>query len=299
MRGLLLAAGLLSTTLASAAQATQVRPSSILQAVEDRRIEYDAAKEKYQADSAAVESIRHRWDQLVDQLGAAHGRGEDDEVRRLSGLLEQRTEEKDRLEFQRDVSRTDWIAKGESLIDSLNDYLKLLDLRIQSPPVGSDDEANNLYNEYEARLRRIESELPREAPVFEPMPEVKFHPEDSPRERGHKLSLIQRRIDRFTELLAGVDRDIDTLLERQERNRRMRDREARRNRFGDDDDPTGGNLNIVRGDVGVTDSTTVRLSLEPLEDRIATLRTYREKMAAYLAELEKKFVENSPRGSER
>jgi len=297
MRRLLPAVGLLATILAPGGLVAQETQSSIQEAVEAQRRDYEAAKEEHQAASARFENVRHDWNQLIEQRAAARERGEDDEVSRINGELEELTGQITQLRRQRDESRKDWIAKGESLVDIIDDFLGLLDNRIQASPVGSpDDEASNLYTQYERRLESLESELPGEDDGFEPMPDVTFHPEDSPRERNHKLTLIDRRIREFNDVLADVNRQIEALQKRQERDRRRKDSQASVGRFDDDQTSTGGDRTNVTGDAGVSDSTTVQLAVRPLEDRIARLLEYRELVVDYLADLEAKYEENRPKG---
>lgn len=299
MRRLLPVVGLLAAVLAPGGLAGQETQSSIQDLVEKREDDYEAAKKQYQSDSLEVESIRHDWNQLIEQRTAARERGEDDEVSRINGELEELTGEITRLRRQRDESRKDWIAKGESLVDIIDDYLGLLDGQIQASPVGSDDESSNLYTQFEKRLESLERELPGEDDGFEPMPDVTFHPGDSPRERNHKLTLIERRITEFTDVLADVERQIEALQKRQERDRRRKDSQARAGRFDDDQTSTGGDRTNVTGDAGISDSTTVQLAVRPLENRIARLLAYREEVVKYLADLEAKYAENRPKGGGR
>jgi hypothetical protein len=297
MRRLLPAVGLLAAVLAPGGLVAQEPQSSIRQLVKEQRLKYDAAKEQYQADSAQFENVRHNWNQLIEQRAAARERGEDDEVSRLNGDLEELTGRITQLRRKRDDSRKKWIDEGESLVGIIDNYLGILDQRIQTPPVGSDDEASSEYTEYERRLESLEEELLREDRGREPMPDVTFLPEDSPRERNHKLTLIERRIEEFTDMLADLERDIEALQKRQEREQRRKFRQASIDRFDDDQTSTGGDRTNVTGDTGVSDSTTV--AVQPLEDRIAALLAYREDVVNYLADLKAKYEENGPKGGGR
>lgn len=300
MRRLLPVVGLLAVVLAPGGLVAQENQSSIQQAVKDIQSEYNAARAKYADDSTAVESIRHRWDQLIEQRVVARERGEDDEVSRINGELEELTGEITQARRQRDESRKNWIDWGESLVDMIDKYLGILDRLIQASPVGSpDDESSNLYTEYKVRLDSLEAGLLREDRGFEPMPDVTFHPGDSPRERNHKLTLIERRIREFNDVLADVERQIEALQKRQERDQRRKDRRASIDRFDDDETSSGGERTNVTGDTGVNDSTTVQLAVRTLEDRIARLLEYREQVVDYLADLQTKHEENRPKGGGR
>ena len=288
MRRVLLAAALLSAALAPTGVEAQIKPNSPREDVENRQLAYNAAKEQYQSDSADVQLILHEWDQLREELGAARERGEDKEVRRLSGLLQELTGEKTQKEFASQESRKLWIDKGKELIDTLNDYLNILSKQIQSSPVGSDDDASNLYNDYEARLEQMESEVPEGPLEFEPLPNVQFRDEDGPREQRHKLSLLENGVKQFADLLSELDREIESLTDRLIRDRRHKDRAADRDRFDDNRIPTGGDRSDVSGDAGASDSTAVTLVLEPLEVRIAKKKEFRTQVAEYLDGLRKR-----------
>ena len=299
MRRLLSTVGLLAVVLAPGVLVAQEPQSSIRQAVGDMQIKYDAARANFVDDSIAVESIRRGWDQLIEQRVVARERGEDDEVSRINGELEELTAKITQARRQRDDSLENWIDWGESLVDMIDNYLGILDQRIQTPPVGSDDEASREYTEYRKRLDSLEAELRREDRGFEPMPDVTFHPGDSPRERNHKLTLIARRIREFTDVLADVEREIEALQKRQERDQRRKDRRASIDRFDDDETSSGGERTNLTGDDGVSDSTTVQLAVRPLEDRIARWLAYREEVVKYLADLGAKYEENRPKGGGR
>lgn len=288
MRRLLLAVGLLSAAILPMGLPAQERGASPQQVVKNRQEVYGAAKERYQADSAEVHRIQHDWDQLFEQLGAARDRGEDDEVRRLSGELQELDEEKTRWERQAIESREAWIKAGEQLQDGLDDYLDILSKQIQNSPLGADDEASSLYIEYEERLENLEDELPPEQVEIEPMPEVEISPGDGPREIRNKLSLLERRVEQFQDLLADLNREIEALERRQIRERRMRDREADRGRFDDDEFPTGGVRTNVTGGAQISDTAAVKVTLE---DRIDRKRDFRDKVEEELGKLEEKVKE--------
>lgn len=285
MRRLLSAAALLSAALLPCGLSAQERGTSPQQLVIDQQKVYDAAKEQHQADSAQVQLIQHRWDQLFEQLGAARDRGEDDEVRRLSGQLQLLDEEKTRMERQAIESQQAWIDSGDVLRDRLDDYLEVLSNQIQNSPLGADDEASNLYLEYEERLEKLEDELPPEPFELEPMYEVEISPGDGPREITNKLKLVENRVEKFQKELAELNRDIEALERRQIRERRMRDRAADRGRFGDDEFPTGGARTNVTGGVEIADTAAVKLTLE---DRIELKKSLRANMEEELSKLEEK-----------
>jgi len=269
----------------------QERATAPGQVVQDRQLEYDAAKQQYEADKAEAERIRHVWDQLMNQHAAAHAREDDDEVRRLLGQLQERTGEKARAANALQSSREEWFKKGDALVSALDSYLETLDQQIRNS-VGSDDEASRLYIEYERRLGELERELasePREE-VKLVMPEVEILPGDGPRDIAHKLGLLDNRVADYEDVLSRVDREIAGLTKRQAREQRRRDREARGERFDDNANPTGGVRTNVTDDAGVTDSAGVAV-VKTLEERIAEKERFRQEVAELLDELKARAEE--------
>ncbi len=290
MRRLLVVLGLFATALVPPGLSAQERPTSAVQEVERRRVVYKAAKEQYEADEAEVQRIRFDWNQLMDQHSAAHARGDDDDVARLRGQLQELAGDKDRAENARQASREKWFDAGEQLMDVLNDYLGMLDTQIRNSQLGSDDTASTLYDEYENELRELEQELasvPRELPELV-MPEVEIRPEDGPRDIQRKLNLLESREQEFEKLLGDLDREIERLTLRQAR-------ERRRNRgadiFDDNRDPTGVGTDVTGG-TGGADTTRVTLAaVKPLGERIAEKKEFREQVNDLLTRLKARVEE--------
>ena len=276
--------GLLAMALAPTGLSAQERATSPRELVDSLLVEYEAAKQQWEADRAEEQRIRHVWDQLIREHAAAFARDDDDEVRRLRGQLQERTGEKTRAENALQSSREKWFSKGEQLVSALDGYLEGLDQQTRNS-VGSDDEASRLYNEYEERLRLLEQELASEQEELSlVMPEVRILPGDGPRDIKHKLDLLEIRVKQFEDILAGLDREIEALTKRQAREQRRRDREAGGARFDDNTNPTGGVRTNVTDDAGVTDSAGVAVA-KTLEERIAAKEEYRQLVADYLTDL--------------
>ncbi len=290
MRRLLVALGLFATALVPPGLSAQERPTSAVQEVERRRVVYRAAKEQYEADEAEVKRIRFDWNQLMDQHSGAHARGDDDDVARLRGQLQELAGDKHRAENARQATREKWFEAGDTLMDVLNDYLGMLDKQIRNSQVGSDDTASTLYDEYEKELRELEQELasvPRELPELV-MPEVEIRPEDGPRDIQRKLKLLESREQEFEKLLGVLDREIEGLTLRQAR-------ERRRNRgadiFDDNRDPTGVGTDVTGG-TGGADTTRVTLAaVKPLGERIAEKKEFREQVNDLLTRLKARVEE--------
>lgn len=287
MRRLIVALGLVMVALAPPGVSAQARPTSPQQEVEDRRVVYKAAKEQHEADEAELQRIRHDWDQLISRLAAADARGDDDEVQRLRGQLQERTGAKRSAENTWQASRERWRDAGDALMDALDDYLNMLDEQIGASQVGADDTANKLYNEYEEELRELELELAeveREPPEL--MLDVTIREEDGPRDIRRKLNLVETRIQTIEKELAKLDREIEGLLRRQARERR---RNTSGDIFDDNTIPTGVRTNVT-DDTQVTDTTAVTM-VKSLQERIAEKQEFRNDVNDFLIRLKAKAEE--------
>ena len=288
MRRLIVALGLVMAALGPPGVSAQARPTSAQQLVKDRRVVYDAAKKQHEADEAELQRIRHEWDQLISRLAAADARGDDDEVQRLRGQLQERTGVKRSAENTWQASLDEWRDAGDGLMSALNAYLEVLDNQIGASQVGTDDTANRLYNEYEEELRELELELAkveREPPELA-IPDVTIRDEDGPRDIRRKLNLVETRVQAFEKVLADLDREIEGLLKRQARERR---RNTSGDIFDDNTIPTGVRTNVT-DDTQVTDTTAVTF-VKPLEERIAEKREFRNDVNEFLSQLKAKAEE--------
>lgn len=278
--------GLVATALAPTGLSGQERDTSPRELVDSLLVEYEAAKQQWEADRAEEQRIRHVWDQLIREHAAAFARDDDDEVRRLRGQLQERTGEKTRAENALQLSREHWFKKGGQLVSALDAYLEVLDQQTRKS-VGADDEASRLYTEHEELLQELEHELGSESQeeLTLLMPEVEILQGDGPRDIRHKLNLVENRVTQFEGILAGLDREIEALTKRQAREQRRRDREAGGERFDDNANPTGGVRTNLTDDAGVTDSARVTLPVKTLEERIVDKKEYRQLVADYLRDL--------------
>lgn len=281
MRRLLFALGLFAMVFAPPGLSAQ---DSLRDEADRLQLHYNSAKARYEAADAEVLRIQGAWNRLMDLHSAAVARDDDDDVLRLRGQLQELSGPKHRAENARQARHEERLAVGDSLMDALNNYLDALDDRIWSSQVGSDDNANTRYNDYEKRLRELEQELESvspESPVELVMPEVEIRPEDGLRDIRRKLNQLEDMVKDADNLLATLDRQIERLVKRQVREERRR--RNRRDIFDDNTDPTGVGTDVTGGTVG-TDTTMVTLP-KPLEERIAEKKEFREEVSDHLIRL--------------
>ena len=286
MSRLLLVVSLLSGTCAPAALAAQETATSPLQVVEDNRLRYGAAREQHQADSSRMEQVRHVWKQLLEQLEAARQSGDADRGDSLRAELQERSSDKTLAENTLVKSREAWIDAGDALISALDAYLQTVFSQIEQP-VGSTEDVLAEYNKTKSELETVEGELPQEPLELGPMPEIRIRPGDGPSAIRQKISLLRHWAKAYEGLLLELDSKIDALTERLRLQQGFRDFLGGRDRFGDTSTPTG----VDRGsasDAGVSDTTAVKLQLEPIEVRIAKLESFREEVRSELDEIKAK-----------
>ncbi|MDE2762148.1 MAG: hypothetical protein OXQ94_01740 [Gemmatimonadota bacterium] len=292
--------GLLGLLAAAAAPVGLGAQGTVHQNVEDRRIEYRAAKEQHEAAFTEAQRLQHEWDRLLERYTAARQGGDEALVSELLAEFQERSGEKDSAETGWRTSRERWVAAADALISAIDARLTLLVNEIEVS-VGSAEGAWILYGNLEDELELVEGEVEaaREPLELEPMPEIEIGPDDTPREIRYKATVIENTVARYDLLLQDLDREIESLVKRQEREQKRRDILAARERFSHVVTPTGTERRSAPGATGVTDSTAVNLALEPIEARIEKKRALRKEVADRMEETRRKAEEFRQRAGGR
>lgn len=289
MKGLFRLLGLLVAAVAPFGLGAQATVPSPDQNVDDRRFDYRAASDRHDAARSDARRLQHAWDQLLEQYTAARQGGDEALVDELLAQFQERSGEKDSAETEWRTSREQWVAAGDALISALDARLTLLWSEIELS-VGSAEDALDLYAKLEGELETVEEEIEsaREPLALEPMPEIEIRRTDTPREIRYKATVIENTVARYELLLKDLDRDIETLTKRLERDQRKRDILAARERFNDIVVPTGTQRGDAPGATGVTDP---KLALEPIEVRIEKKKALRKEVADRMEETRQKAEE--------
>ena len=278
---------------APVAVGAQVTGVSADQHVDDRRFDYRTARNKHDAARSEWQELQHEWDQLLERHTAARRAGDDRLVQELLAQIQHRSGEMNRAETAWRTSREAWIAAGRALTSALDARLDILWGDIERS-VGSASDANDLYDRLEMELEEVEREIEsaREPLQLEPMPEIEIGQDDTPREIRYKATVIENAVVRYELLLDDLDREIESLVRRQERQQERRDFLVGRARFSDVVAPIGDQRSRSASEsTAVPDSTARNLSLETLEARI-------EKRKALRKEIEDRMEETSRKAEE-
>lgn len=300
MKGISCLLGLLVAAAAPAALGAQAAVSSPDQNVEDKWIEYRAAKEKHEAALSEAQRLQHEWDRLLVRYTAARQGGDEALVSEFLAEFQERSGEKDSAETVWRTRREEWVAAGDALISALDARLTLLVDEMEGS-VGSAEGALILYGNLEDDLELVEGEIEaaREPLELEPMPEIEIGPDDTPREIRYKATVIENTVARYDLLLQDLDREIESLTKRREREQKKRDILAARERFSHVETPSGTERRSAPGSTGVTDSTAINLALEPIEARIEKKKALRKAVADRMEETRRKAEEFRKRAGGR
>lgn len=269
--------GLLLAAAAPAGAGAQMTASSPGEYVQLLRDAYDEAKKRYELATLEVERLRKAWNQLLEEHTAARRAGDEDRARELLAEFQERSPEKNRAENAWRTKQEDWIAAGEALVGAVDAHLNLL-WPLMERSVGA-TEYDGRYGDLVELLEKVEGELPEEPLELEPMPEVTIRSEDTPREIEFKARVLENRVAFYEELRKQLDRDIESLTNRQRREHNRRDSRRARNRFGDDAAPTGDHR------YNPVDAVATR---EPIEVRIEEKKALRGEVVNRMEELKRK-----------
>lgn len=269
--------GLLLAAAAPAGAGAQLTASSPDEYVQLLRDAYDEAKKRYELATLEVERLRKAWNQSLEEHTAAKRAGDEDRARELLAELQERSPEKNRAENAWRTKQEDWIAAGKALVGAVDARLDLL-WHLMERSVGA-TEYDGRYGDLVELLEEVEAELPEEPLELEPMPEVTIRREDTPREIEFKARVIENRVAFYEELRKQLDRDIESLTNRQRREHNRRDSRRARNRFGDDAAPTGDQR------YNPVDAVATR---EPIEVRIDEKKALRGEVVNRMEELKRK-----------
>ena len=256
----------------------QVTGSTIVQLVQDRELEYQAALSEYTAAYDAWEVLQRRWDQLMRDQSEARNQGDDDlwesivaDAQELSGQMNQA---ETRLQDLRD----EWRASGTALVSALDAHLDLLTVQAQTAQSDDQPDLATLYRDRDNRLRTVERELgPTRALELRPLPEITIGPRDSPRDILFKAQLLTRKVEQHETLISDVNGEIEDLQRRQRRSRVFGDFLAGVERYDDIQVPV--TSETTRSQLPEEELAAAADSVQTvprsIEDRIQDLLTFR------------------------
>ncbi len=277
--------GLLALVWLSAIIApTGVVAQSLVDAVEEKYLDYGEAKSLWEAAFQAWQRVENQWDELLDEHESATEAEDEDRIDRARAQIQNLQGQRNAAISALNARKEEWYVAYDALLGVLHNYLDILIEALQGSPVGSSGEEQNLYTEYTRRLDEVDNEVaerlgPRHSFELPPMPDIAIREGDSPNDILLKARFIDRRVEQLERLVEDLDQEITYLVRRQRRNRTREDVRAGLNVFDDRTVPvvTPPSSNTDRtGVTGIGDTTAVSLARLPLEVRIENMTATRE-----------------------
>lgn len=283
-RRLLTAAWLSLATLLCTLTPLSGQQQSTGQTLDERRLEYRAAQDAYQAALSALRVLDRQFQLALNDVARARTSGDDSELERAFaqahdraipyGAQEERVrEQRARLATARRALIEILAIRLDQLIEEMNDASSSAE-RAQ---------LNAIWNDLDHEMRDLEGESEtglRIDPTV--MPEITFDPRDVPAERIFKAEILERRAASIDTTIQGVDREIKILNDRIRMQRQQADLMAGVTRFGDTQLPvTTGPPAGERELPAAADSVAARSEPVNLEAQLERLRETREQLVRY------------------
>jgi hypothetical protein len=258
-----------------------------------RELEYRAARQSYEAALEQLRAEYNAYTRILDEVRIAPNAGDDAARGNALARAYARSQEVQRLEIRVQESRATLDERREGLLAALDARLDEVQQRLGAPGRLTLQERQGL----EAQLAGLASqylELEEQGSnVLTPRnvlyPSIVYDPRDTPSDVLFKIDFAEGKLAQAVsqaEELDGQIQRLDNLLRAQ---RSRRDFLGQLNRFGDTQVPVGQpGQRTERGEGAVADTAGVALEELPLEQQLATLRTFREQMTRVIEVLEER-----------
>lgn len=277
---LLLGAGAaVSAPAPTAAQTTQ-------EVLGDRRLEYRAARDAYEAALSAFSVVERRFSAALEEVGRARRSGDEDALEEAFAQAQDRSVPLRAQESRVEEARERLAAAREALVDVITVRLgELLALMDQASSARERADLDALWRDLANEQDRLEAEAGGE-PTLMPvvLPEIAFDPRDGPDELEAKAQILERHAAVADTVIDSLDDDIEALQDRLRIERQRRDFMAATDRFDDTRVPVVSGSGS--GERPAAADSTVANRPETLEERLERLRGYREQLVAYRTQLE-------------
>lgn len=277
--GLVLAVGALAAPGPLPAQTSE-------EVLAQRRLEYRAARDAYEAAVSAFSVVERRFSAALEQVGRARRAGDQEALEQAFALAQDRSVPLRAQETRVAEVRQRLQEARQDLIDVITVRLgELLAEMDQASSAAERAELDALWRDLANEQERLEAEGGDELalnPVV--LPEITFDPRDGPEELEAKAQILERHAAVTDTIIRELDEDIAGLIDRLRIERQRRDFLAGTERFDDTRVP------VVTGSgsgerPAAADSTVVDRP-RTLEERVEALRRYREQLVAYRTQLE-------------
>lgn len=277
-----LLATLLACVVASWFPAGPVGAQTTDQIVNQRRLEYQAAKAEYESALRAQRVLSQQFEDALEDVRRARRTGNADALERANAHAQDvgipYGAQEERVRQTLDTLSTARQALIDVITDRLEELLAQMDAASSAQQRA---QLNAVWRDLDNELKSLESES-AEGFRIEPivMPEIKYDPREGPAELLQKAGLLERRAATADTTIQEVDRQIKSLNDRLRLRRQVGDLVNNIDRFGDTQvpvvsgQPTGGRTTSP-------DSSSVGPVPVTLDERLRQLKEYRQNLVNY------------------
>jgi hypothetical protein len=255
--------------------------------VNQRRLEYRAAKDAYESAVSAGRVLEQQFSLALEQVRRARRQGDDTALEQAYALAQDRSFPYSAQEERIDEARATLDSARTALIEIITVRLEELVGEMDAAASAQQRNAlNAVWTDLDNELKNLEAEAGegfRIDPVV--MPEIVFDPRDGPEELQAKAEILERRAAVADTLIQNTDETIDQLTARLRVERQRRDFLANADRFGDTQVPVVTGQPAGERSGAPADSTSAGSGPLTLEERIGREQAYREDLVQYRDQL--------------
>lgn len=278
--------GVWAVLAALAATAAPSGAQTLADLVVQRRLEFRAARDTYEAARSAFSVVERQFSAALEEVIEAGRSGDRERLERAYALAQDRSVPLGDQERRLEEAGTALGAARQELIEVLSGRLEELVRQMDAatgPPQRNQLDA--LFRDLSAELQRLEAEEGgafRIDPVV--LPEITFDPRDDPESLRAKAELLERRAAVADSVISNTERQVQSLTNRLRTQRQARDLVASLDRFDDTrvpvvtGSPTGDRTSATDSTVAGARPLTLEERIELLQDYIAQLESYRDQL---------------------
>ncbi len=281
----LLAVAMLLGAGVAAAASTPLSAQSTEDVLDERRLEYRAARDAYEAALSAFSVVERRFSAALEEVGRARRSGDEDALEQAFARAQDRSVPLRAQEARVADARERLAGARDALVDVITVRLgELLSMMDQASSAQERAELDALWRDLANEQDRLEAQVggePTLVPVV--LPEIAFDPRDGPAELQAKAQILERHAAVTDTVIASLDEDIQALQDRLRIERQRRDFLAGTDRFDDTRVPVVSGAGS--GERPEASDSTVTNRPETLEERLERFRSYRQQLVAYRTQL--------------
>lgn len=219
----------------AASGAAGAQMDSIRAEVERRELDYQVARDDYQAAHSRRSQLEREWSQLNNEFDIARDSIGNAEKSAMLAQLQELSVQVERADGWAESRKDVFAAAGTALVGALEGQLEILAAQIAvAPDTARARDLGDLYRDRSNRVDDVEREVGERVDlVLDPLPDIVVGPRDTRRQIMFKARFLDDKANQQERVLADADAEIEKLRKRLQRDRVTADFFADPNRVGD------------------------------------------------------------------